>query len=782
MFHQGIFDPNTIDRGVLEARKAYHQADDAVSHSLDVRVFKDETIFDQIRYVDFYRYCNVSLDEMLVYLDKRVPWVRPADTGRSTNCLINEAGIYVHKNVRGYHNYALPYSWDVRLGHKKRDAARKELDDNIHIDNVQRILHEIGYPLHEISSIRRRRLLVAYYVSPVDIDPQVLKNTLGQRLPNEFIPTHFVRLDHLPLTANGKIDRDALPEPDETRPQLAQTYVAPSGQVEEALAEIWSHILGVDKVGVNDNFFDLGGDSILNIQIVSRAKQRGLVLTPQQIFDHQTIGSVAQVVGRTQKGGTEQGPVIGEVQLTPIQRWFFEQGLPEPHHYNQAVLLEVITPPNPLVLEEALRYVRCHHDALRSRFEIDGTQWRQVINSTDDVVETVERIDLTAMSSSAQDAAVEAHAAKLHASLNLERGLLMRTTLFDRGLGRSMLLMIVIHHLVVDGVSWWILLEDLESAYHQLTSGTGIQLPSKTTSVKRWSNALTQYSTSPELAKTVAFWRNSNIGPTGIPVDFHDRGDNDLASTQTLSVALSASDTQALVTDVPKKWRTQVPDLLLTALVKTLTDWSGQSSIQLDLESHGREDVVEGLDLLRTVGWFTTIYPVTFTSEDWAITMGHALKRIKEQLRAIPLRGIGFGVLRYLAGNADVAKDVANIPCPQVLFNYMGQWGRTFVRSSMFTLMQPITASFGRYGQRRYLLEFNAVIFDGQLRIDWTYSRNLHSDATVSRLAEEVRANLEALIAHCLSAHDDGWTPSDFPTADLSQSELDDLLTHFGES
>ena len=296
-FRNGIFDPEEIDRGILEARKAYHRRKDAVAQLLDVGAFQEDAIFDQIRVVDFYRYCDVRLEEMLAFLADRAPWIRPADTGRSTNCLINETGIFVHKRQRGYHNYALPYSWDVRLGHKTRTETLEELDDDIDVAASLRILGEIGFASQDLvpSGTDQEKRLVAYYVSDSDkLSSSEVRAHLQERLPAAMIPAHFVRLDRLPLTVNGKIDRRRLPHPRRMR-MVEGDRVPPRSAIEIALARIWSEVLGIPEVGIHDDFIDLGGDSILNIQVVARAKAAGIVITPRQLFDHPTIEELARV-------------------------------------------------------------------------------------------------------------------------------------------------------------------------------------------------------------------------------------------------------------------------------------------------------------------------------------------------------------------------------------------------------------------------------------------------------------------------------------------------------
>lgn len=290
MFKARIFDVDEIDRTVLEARKAYHRFDDAVTQLMDVAIFQDDAIFGNIQLVDFYRYTDVPLQEMYAYLDRNAPWVRPSDTGRSTNCLINDAGIYVHKRERGYHNYALPYSWDVRVGHKTRTEAIDELNDDLDEARVQQMLREIGYD----ETADRRTQLVAYYVAGEAVTPSELRRFLESSLPDYMMPTHFMPLDAMPLTRNGKIDRQALPQPEFGRIKVDTQFVAAETVVEQQLVEIWSAVLTIAPIGIHDNFFELGGDSISTIQVMMRiATAFQIELSPIELFEIPTVAQLA---------------------------------------------------------------------------------------------------------------------------------------------------------------------------------------------------------------------------------------------------------------------------------------------------------------------------------------------------------------------------------------------------------------------------------------------------------------------------------------------------------
>jgi amino acid adenylation domain-containing protein len=291
-YRNQVFDVDAIDRGILEARKAYHRARDAVSKLLDVKAFNDDHTFQDVQYVDFYRYCDVQLSDMQSFLSRRAPWVRPDDTGRSTNCLINVAGIHVHQQDRGYHNYAAPYAWDVRLGHKTRQQAIEELDDEIDVPAVEKMLDEIGYDpdwrQHSGSSNR----LGIWYVAAGQLESTAIAAHLAQRLPNWMIPQHLMSVDAIPLTSSGKIDRNALAG----ITQLEKTqYTPPRSLAERKLVDVWEHVFGTSPIGIHDDFFDLGGDSILNIQIVIEARRMGLEITSAQVFEHANVAKLAQV-------------------------------------------------------------------------------------------------------------------------------------------------------------------------------------------------------------------------------------------------------------------------------------------------------------------------------------------------------------------------------------------------------------------------------------------------------------------------------------------------------
>ncbi len=296
LFRKDDVDIDKIDATILNARKAYHQVDDAVKKLLDTSMFEDESVFEKIQFVDYYRYTDVSLAEMLEYLDSKLSWVRPSDTGRSTNCLINQAGIYVHKKELGYSNYAFPYSWDVRIGHKTRSASLDEINEAIDEPEVEKILKEIGYTAAQTATNRDEQL-VAYYVGSAEVTEIELRSYLLKYFPDYMVPVQFIQLEHMPLTVNGKINREALPEPDRIRPVLEMEYVEPETEFEVMIRDIWSEVMQIDRIGVHDNFIDIGGDSLSGIRVVSRINEgMELDLPVNIIFQHTTIAQLAEYV------------------------------------------------------------------------------------------------------------------------------------------------------------------------------------------------------------------------------------------------------------------------------------------------------------------------------------------------------------------------------------------------------------------------------------------------------------------------------------------------------
>lgn len=646
------------------------------------------------------------------------------------------------------------------------------------------------------------------------ITPEAIQAFLQTRLPEYGVPAQVIPLAAFPLTPNGKVDRQGLLNLAERQPNSTHLTVEPRTPTESKLAQVWATVLNLPQVGIQDNFFALGGDSILSIQVVAKAQQAGLKLTPKQLFQHQTIAELARVVEAIAPIQTSAECVTGTLPLTPIQHRFFEQVQTNPHHWNQAVLLELNQPLNQALLEQAVYHLLSHHDALRLRFEQTETGWQQAYVDLKDGREDgfdppsppfprgelsgslpsqggfrgistllsedavpVERVDLAQISPAKRQSVIETKSANWQTRLHLTQGPLMRVVWFDSGEISSSRLLLIVHHLVIDGVSWRILLDDLQTAYQQLQQGQSVTLPPKTASFQQWADQLQEDAQSASVRQEFQHWQQLKkraIAP--LPCDFSG-GQNLVSTADTVLRSLSTSETDALLHQVPAAYPIQVQELLLTALVQTVTDWMGTSSLLIDLEGHGRNSYSDSLDLSRTVGWFTAIFPAYLDLGD-ATSPGTALMRVKDQFRQIPNHGLSYGLLRYLTADAELQQPMRSLPSAEIIFNYLGQFDSVLAEVALGQLASESSGQTrAPENLRPYLLELNSWVSGRQLHLEWTYSTARHHRSTIENLAQQMLTALRSLLEHCLSGADPGYTASDFPQARLNQTDLNKLLS-----
>jgi|GEM_PF-552479 len=729
---------------------------------------------------------------------------RPVPVGIAGELYIGGAGV-----GRGYLNRPdltaerfVPDPFSAAPGarmYRTSDAARYRadgvieylgrLDQQVKVRGFRIELGEIEAVLSQHPNVREavvvvrgeaeEKRLFAYVCGEFEAAATELRNYLKEYLPEYMVPVAFIVLDKMPLSNSGKVDRKRLPEPETSRPSLAETYVAPGTEVERMLVKIWSEVLSVKQVGIHDNFFELGGDSILSVQIVARAHQAGLQLTAAQVFYHQTIAGLAAVAeSAPDLTPATQGEVTGPVELTPIQHWFFEQELPESNHFNLSVIVSVGNNMNMGALRGSLAAVLRHHDALRMRYEKlgDGT-WQQRCAAVAEVEIPLEVVDLNAVPAEELHDAIEKVAADSQRTLNLEQGPLFKAVYIDLGADRGARLLLVVHHLVLDIISWRILFEDLQTTYTQITNGEGVQLQPKSTSYQQWATTLKAYASSAELGQEVGYWTDEwrqQIQP--LPVDHHGRN---LESTiKHANNKLSKELTEALLREVPRVYHTQAYEVLLAALACMYQQWTGEWHLIVDVEGHGREAVSEDLLLTRTVGWFTSIYPLLLEVEAGS-DYGERLKSIKEQVRRVKNGGVGYGVLRYLSADEAVRTHLREQPKAEISFNYVGQYNQAVSEIKEAGLFRPATERVGlvraAQGDRRYKLQVNGTVIGGELHMSWEYSSAVHREETVAQIAADYLCELEHLIRHCQNANAGGFTPSDFAEFKWSESDLEDI-------
>ncbi|MFI9324914.1 amino acid adenylation domain-containing protein [Kitasatospora aureofaciens] len=708
--------------------------------------------------------------------------------------------------ARGYHErpgltaerfVANPYGAPGERMYRSGDVARRRpdgtleylgrADDQVKIRGFRIELGEIETALGRHPAVRDsavvvhqdetgRKRLVAYLVADRGLPAGELRAHLTGSLPDYMIPALFVPLDRLPLTPSGKVDRRALPEPDLRAGRPESRYTAPRDETEHTLAAIWAEVLGVERVGVHDNFFDLGGDSILSIQVVSRARQAGLHLTSKLIFVHQSVAALAAVAGTVDEAPAAAPTVVaGEVALTPIQRWFFAEHTVAPGHFTMSIQLELAPGTDTVRLDRALGAVVDHHDALRLRYTRAGEDWVQEYGDTRWHAGRLAVRDLSALPEPEQDAELHRTALAAQSGLDLAQGTLVRAVFLRLGHGHAPRLFLTVHHLAMDGVSWRILTQDLDTAYQQLSAGRPVELGAKSSSFQQWSHRLVEHVRAGGLDHELPHWRQASTAVRPLPGGAGDGRPNTFGAARTVSVRLGRADTEALLQRVPAAYRTRINDVLLTALGRVLREWAG-TPVTVALEGHGREELFADLDLSRTVGWFTTIHPVTLDvpAGGW----GEALKSLKEQLRAVPGHGLGHGALRHLSEPGSPAHTaLAGAAQPQISFNYLGQWdGTTSDTGLVRARLSAPGADQAPDEHRPHLIDIVAQVTDGELRIDWIHAPAVHATPEVQRLAEAFTSALRELVEHCLRPGAGGATPSDFPLARLDQATLDRIV------
>ncbi|HEX6289175.1 MAG TPA: SDR family NAD(P)-dependent oxidoreductase [Herpetosiphonaceae bacterium] len=612
---------------------------------------------------------------------------------------------------------------------------------------------------------------------------EVFKRIMSRsRLPQIVVSTRDLHMAIERASSIGEsriveaIDQVSQSRPAHPRPNVQTPFVAPRSETEQWLSTVWQAVLGIEQVGIYDNFFELGGDSVLALQVIAKSKDLGAQLTPAQLFQHQTIAELAAAINPGDLPVVGHELAAGPLPLTPIQRWLMERQIAAPQHASQAMLLEVPPDLDGALLAQAVRHLIDHHAALRTRIELTSDGWQQRVAEREEHP-VFSAIDVSNISPEAARAQMQAEAAALQASLDLQHGPLLRVALFYAGTAQPAHLLLAIHQLVVDAGSWPLVLADLWTAYRQLSQGAEVALPSGTAPFSRWAAQIAELARSQDVLDERRYWQTLDAEVVPLP---RDLAAPDSANTQSTAaavrVALDADTTRALLDDVTDAYRAQVSDLLLTALVNTLARWSGDTGLLLDLHADGRDALSGSVDLSRTVGCFTTRYPLRLPY-DPADELSAALKTVKEALRRVPDQGLGYGLLRYL--NADTADWMRALPSPEVSFSYLGSLDARLPSDAPWKLDGGDVGPLHSPGDRRpYLLAIEARIVGGCLELEWSYSSALHQHATIERLARACVEALQTIVDECQSPSAEAFTPSDFPLSGLDQETLNRFLSN----
>lgn len=614
--------------------------------------------------------------------------------------------------------------------------------------------------------------LAAYLVAASQPDTTDLREFLSRYLPDYMIPAFWVFLEKMPVTANGKLDLKALPDPEAT--VNTKELKAPVTELEIQLAAIWAEVLGKEAVGVDEHFFEIGGDSIKAIQVASRVHEHKYRLEVKDLFQHPTIEQLAREL-RPLERLADQTIITGEAPLTPIQQRFFDGQVKHHHHYNQSVMLYAQDGFNVDAVAAAFTEILCHHDMLRGFFYEKDGKMVQEIDAPGQPLH-LEQIDLRTVAAPGQ--ALVEKANEIQGSLQLHKGPLLKLALFRLADGDRLL--IVVHHLVVDGVSWRVLFEDFGTLYRLYEDNKLLVLPYKTDAFKYWAEKLRSFADTDAFLLEKKYWTMlENSSPERIPYDHPAKGKSCIPDTRRLSFTLPADRTRQLLNEANWLYKTTVKDLLLTALAVSVNSIFGNKQVLIEQEGHGRESILDDVDVSRTVGWFTSKYPVLLDAR-YAADISRQIIEIKEALRKVPNNGIGYGILRYLT-SPEKKPETGFRLAPQISFNYLGQFDTDIAKSTFRVAGEPAGNQMGIDEERPYDLDISGMVTDQCLSMTINYSHLQFEAATIQRVAAQFENALLDIISHCCREKVQKRTPSDFLYKKLSIEQLEQLLTTYAE-
>ncbi|MEK3854009.1 amino acid adenylation domain-containing protein [Cytobacillus sp. FSL H8-0458] len=652
-------------------------------------------------------------------------------------------------------------------------------DDQVKIRGYRIETGEIESHLLQYSNIKQALVIVrnnknnipnlyAYFTAKSNITASQLRSFLTKYLPDYMIPSYFIQLDVFPLTPNGKIDRKALPIVESNSYIASESYEPPRNHVEEQLVAAWEDVLGISGIGINKSFFEIGGDSIKALQIVSRLSKKGLRLKIRDLFANPKIKNLSKYIVSEIKPSNEHEIIEGRIPLTPIQKRYFDINNTEFDHYNQSLILFRKDGFNENIVEAVFTKITEQHDALRIVFKEENGEFIQFNRGLNEKVFDLIVRDI----SNEQDTEtlVQQTAAELQKEISITDEKLVKLCIFKTHQGDHLLM--VVHHLIIDGVSWRILIEDLQTAYNQVLNGEKIDLGFKTSSYMEFSRKLAEYADSKQLNKELKYWEKISSEKAPFLPKIQEEISNDYENSKTFRTSLNEEFTAKLLAEANQAYNTQINDLLLTALLVTVRDLTSENKMKVLMEGHGREEVIQRIDLSRTIGWFTSLYPVYLNLNDER-DLSKSIKIVKETLRKVPNNGIGYGILKYLAKSDILFEDEAPI-----LFNYLGEIDSDITNDEFSSSWLPTGANIGDSSARDASIEIDSIVAEGKLFISTTFNYKEYSESLIETFNKTYKSHLEQIIHHCVNKSDSEKTSSDYGS-DLSLDDLEELLNEY---
>jgi len=605
--------------------------------------------------------------------------------------------------------------------------------------------------------------LYAYIVTNSEMTSEEIKRYISKLLPSYMIPAAVVFMDKIPLTSNGKVNGRLLPEPINTSCSKGE-IVTPRSALELKVVDVIKEVLNVNEISINDNFYELGGDSIKAIQIATKLNNIGLTIKVKDILSSNAISEVAAALTVEERILASQEYCEGKVGNTPITSWFFEQGLKKADHWNQSVLLKLSDNITAEMLDIGIKELIHHHDSLRFNY---NKSTKSLFYNNEHLHREIKitEYDLSTLSDNEQKLQIKLLGEEFKGNFDIEKDLLFKACIFHLN-NKERLLLITAHHLLVDGVSWRIILEDLSNILHQLQKGEEYKLSYKTHSVREWVESLEEYSKG-ITKEEKQYWEQVLQNKTLVPTDFNNENKG-IVNLATVEAELSIEETNKLLGQANRVYGTDANEILLISLTLAISKFMKDKRVTLELEGHGRKEISNKVDISRTVGWFTSMYPVNLIIQ--GESLDSKIKELKEQLRGVPQKGFNYGVLRHI--NKSIKDDNSNY----IRFNYLGDFDSTLKDRLFNVSYENSGVEFGKENHMTCLIEVVSMIINEKLRILINYNKNSFKDETMKDLEEEFLMRLKEVLEYCCNKESKEFTPSDFDAVELSQDDLDSLF------
>ncbi|MEC0714024.1 bacitracin non-ribosomal peptide synthetase BacA [Bacillus haynesii] len=609
--------------------------------------------------------------------------------------------------------------------------------------------------------------LCAYFASDQELPAADVRQFLEREMPDYMIPSYFVKLDRLPHTSSGKVDRNALPEADGTLIEGTR-YDPPRNEIERKLVQVWREILGIEDIGISHHFFAAGGDSIKALQIISRLAKMNLKLEMKALFANPKIKDLSRLITEETRHRKHNKPVTGETELLPIQKRYFANNKEELNHFNQSFMLFRKDGYDENIVRTAFNKILEQHDALRMIYEEKDGDIIQYNRGYRENLFDLDVYDVRGLDCQAEK--VFELATGIQKKSSIRKGKLVHLGIFRADEGDHLL--IAIHHLVVDGVSWRILFEDFETLYLQALKDEPLDIGYKTDSYQEFARQLKKYAQSRMLLKEREYWQKAlEADVPFIPAEKLER--DTFEHSTTLSIRIGPDVTANLLRNANKAYNTEINDILLTALIAAVRDITGENKLKVMMEGHGREDILDGVDITRTIGWFTTVYPVFIDlGEEKEISQN--IKMVKETLRKIPNKGIGYGVLKYMTEELQKIQTQAPLS-----FNYFGEMNNDMNRKVFSQSPFSPGESIGGKIVRHCAIEMNAISLNGELTIYTTFNQDQYQTSAIEQLNQSFKENLEKIVDHCVGKDGSDMTPSDYGDVSLGLEELERIQNKY---